>query len=55
MIPNECEDQNNLLNDGCSSDCQVELGFKCKGVPSICESECGDGIQAFDEECDDSN
>ena len=34
----------------------TECGFVCDGaVPQICDSECGDGILASDEACDDQN
>lgn len=56
MINDECEDGNNLSGDGCSDTCWVEEGFLCsKEFPSVCQSKCGDGIQASNEECDDSN
>ncbi len=50
-----CDDGNALSGDGCQDDCQVERGFNCEGQPSICSSECGDGLLASDEECDDGN
>ena len=51
----ECDDGNAVSGDGCEDDCQVERGFNCDGEPSICSSECGDGLLASDEECDDGN
>ena len=33
----------------------VDFGFKCSGTPSVCTSECGDGLLASSEECDDKN
>ncbi|MEZ4293474.1 MAG: DUF4215 domain-containing protein [Polyangiaceae bacterium] len=33
----ECDDQNTLSNDGCSSDCLVEESFECTGEPSNCD------------------
>lgn len=52
----QCDDNNPPANgDGCSTTCQVEPGFNCSGVPSVCVSNvCGDGI-VNDEECDDNN
>ena len=41
--------------DGCSSRGVVELGFDCLGEPSVCVSQCGDGVVASDEWCDDGN
>lgn len=35
----ECDDGNNIDGDGCSSDCNVEAGFKCtsnKNGPDVC-------------------
>ena len=40
----ECDDGNNINNDGCSSDCQLEI------IPL-----CGDSIVQNDETCDDGN
>ena len=56
LISEECEDQNEISGDGCSSSCEVEWGFNCtKEVPSVCWSICGDGTQVGEEECDDGN
>src|SRR5262245_33455375 len=32
----KCDDGNPSNGDGCSSSCQVEAGFDCKGTPSEC-------------------
>ncbi len=52
--PNEgCDDSNTAPADGCSELCEVEPGWTCAGVPSVCEIvECGDGVAAGDEPCD---
>ena len=59
----ECDDGNIDPNDGCSDTCEVECGYDC-GVwaectfmcePDVCTSECGDGVLAYDEQCDDGN
>lgn len=56
-----CDDGNLVPWDGCNQFCQVEEGYHCTkapspgsaGVASKCTKSCGDGIQNFDEECDD--
>ncbi len=37
----ECDDGNNIDGDGCSSDCEVESGYKCtnraaEDLPDLC-------------------
>ncbi|PKN57418.1 MAG: hypothetical protein CVU56_11190 [Deltaproteobacteria bacterium HGW-Deltaproteobacteria-14] len=43
--------------DGCASDCTIEAGWFCTvaagKTASRCETACGDGVVAGDEECDD--
>jgi len=51
----QCDDGDPFSGDGCGSDCRLEPGFVCVGEPSVCFSECGDGLLASDEECDDGN
>lgn len=52
----ECENGNNLNDDGCSSKCKVETGWNCTGSPlSVCVPICGDKIKVPTEGCDDSN
>ena len=51
----ECDDENLVDNDGCSSTCLVESGYSCKKSPSVCSAICGDGILKGNEECDDMN
>ena len=45
--------------DGCSPNCQIEVGFQCNQEPTanhtICVPICGDGMVAGNEECDDDN
>ena len=36
---------------GCTTTCQIEPGWYCTGT--VCETICGDGIQAGTEKCDD--
>ena len=47
------DDDNNFDEDGCDVSCAVETGFACSGDPSVCISDCGDGVVASDEACDD--
>ncbi|MBN2495925.1 MAG: hypothetical protein JXR96_15140, partial [Deltaproteobacteria bacterium] len=47
-----CDDGDLEPLDGCDADCQIEAGWYCTGEPSSCETDCGDGIVAGDEECD---
>lgn len=53
--PETCDDQGTANGDGCTSACQVELGYTCDYEPSICETTCGDGVKAAIEGCDDGN
>lgn len=39
--------------DGCSNACQIESGWACSEMPSICKAICGDSIISGEEECDD--
>ena len=50
-----CDDANALDGDGCGSTCEVETGFVCSGVPSLCAPICGDGLKLDLEPCDDAN
>jgi len=44
VLPELCDDGNNVAGDGCSPTCKVEIGFKCSGSPSVCtHTTCGDG------------
>ena len=54
----ECDDGNNLNQDGCSSICKIEPGASCNAnQPSVCTSPCGNGIleTSNGEICDDGN
>lgn len=54
----ECDDNNTISGDGCSSTCAVELGYNCQGTPSVCEISgptCGDGVINGTEECEGTN
>lgn len=57
MTPDEACDDGNVDNgDGCSSDCTLEPGWKCRVVGASCEAAaCGDGLVIGDEDCDDGN
>lgn len=53
-----CDDGNNDVGDGCSSDCLIEAGYEClPGSPSVCGvlSTCGDSLVEGLEACDDGN
>ena len=50
-----CDDGNTADGDGCNSTCQVERGFTCEGMPSVCTPICGDGLVRGGEGCDDGN
>jgi cysteine-rich repeat protein len=51
------DDGNISSGDGCSSICEVEVGWGCSGSPSSCQEICGDGIKFnFDTSyCDDGD
>jgi len=53
-----CDDGNTRDGDGCSSDCEIEEGFRCVatgGADDCSRLRCGDGVVSGDEECDDGN
>ena len=54
-----CDDGNLLSGDGCARDCSVECGYTCSKdnmtTGKYCETSCGDGLRAGQEECDDGN
>ncbi|MFH2005595.1 MAG: DUF4215 domain-containing protein [bacterium] len=50
-----CDDGNVDDGDGCSAACEVESGWECSGVPSLCTPTCGNGQIGAAEECDDGN
>ena len=45
----QCDDGNQLGNDGCSGECVVETDWVCEGQPSVCRT-CGDGICSVGED-----
>jgi fibro-slime domain-containing protein len=54
--PEECDDGNRILGDGCANDCTIEPGFQCTGNPSVCTpANCGNGKLEPGESCDDGN
>jgi MYXO-CTERM domain-containing protein len=43
----DCDDQNNSNDDGCSSKCRVESGWVCEGEPSECvRNTAGESVDA---------
>ena len=50
-----CDDGNTNNGDGCDHGCHIEAGFTCTGNPSVCVSDCGDGVITGNEQCDDGN
>jgi cysteine-rich repeat protein len=51
--PEVCDDGNTANYDGCTSGCVPEPGYTCTGEPSLCSAECGDGVVAAGELCDE--
>lgn len=51
----DCDDGDNTDGDGCNSNCEVENAYYCTGNPSVCTTQCGDGLRAGSELCDDGN
>lgn len=51
----QCDDDETIDGDGCSSTCVLEPGWQCQGQPTTCFAVCGDGIQVGEEQCDDDN
>lgn len=47
-----CDDGDADTGDGCSDICQVENGWTCSEVPSICTRLCGNGAIDGGEQCD---
>ena len=51
-----CDDGNAKGGDGCSTTCQLEVGWVCPIVGAVCRAAaCGDGVIAGTEECDDGD
>ena len=57
-----CDDANTADGDGCSSTCDMEIGWKCEEPGQPCTKdenpdapECGDGFISGEEHCDDGN
>ena len=52
----QCDDNNTVSGDGCSSNCTMETGYDCtaeEGELSVCYAKsCGDGIRVGGEDCD---
>ncbi len=51
----ECDDFGTGDGDGCSSSCEIELGWECSGEPSSCYEICGDTMIVGSEVCDGAN
>ena len=55
----ECDDNNTLSGDGCSSSCMHEAGWSCSeqaAAPTVCQQcFCGNGMLECEERCDDGN
>ena len=52
----ECDDGNDVDNDGCSTPCRaVESGWVCPAPGFPCRPYCGDDVLVGDEPCDDGN
>ncbi|MBU2259897.1 DUF4215 domain-containing protein [Patescibacteria group bacterium] len=50
-----CDDGNLVPRDGCTTLCNVELGFDCREEPSVCTAVCGNDKVQGHETCDDGN
>lgn len=50
-----CDDGGTASGDGCSSTCQVESGWDCTGIPSVCSPVCGDSVVVGGEVCDSNS
>jgi cysteine-rich repeat protein len=52
-----CDDGNRMGGDGCTSLCQIEVGYACPTAnqPCVRSAKCGDGVVEPPEECDDGN
>ena len=60
ILPEECDDNNTVIDDGCRDDCMIEEGFSCENATtgssfSVCVPVCGDRRLILPEECDDNN
>lgn len=52
----DCDDGENVDNDGCSALCVIENGWDCDDAsPSVCAPVCGDSLVRGTETCDDGN
>jgi len=54
-VGEQCDDTNTTNSDGCSSLCQVEMGWVCQFEPSQCSPSCGNGNIDPGEDCDGAN
>ena len=50
-----CDDGDTDSNDGCSANCELELGWNCSSSGFACVPVCGDGHIRGPETCDDGN
>jgi fibro-slime domain-containing protein len=52
----QCDDHNSRAGDGCDASCKREPGWLCPVAGAACRAaDCGDGIIAGVEECEDGN
>lgn len=51
----QCDDGNNLSDDGCTGLCKLEPGWNCLLSGRPCIPICGDGVIKGFEACDDKN
>lgn len=51
----QCDDENNVNNDGCDDNCHIEQGWTCSTDGCIQQNTCGNGKFDDGEECDDKN
>ena len=49
----QCDDGNNMSEDGCSSNCVIESSWFCEGATSVCTKLCGNNKIDPGELCDD--
>ena len=49
----QCDDGGVTPNDGCSQTCEIDSGWQCSGVPSVCAPICGNALVQTPETCDD--
>ncbi len=54
--PETCDDGNTKGNDGCSTSCAIDPGYRCATPGAACSPAiCGNGVREGTEACDDGN